>query len=73
VIFFCQVIDIFTPTILRSEYEADFDVSLARSIVYFLMSHHDLVLNIPSDLAAEVQVIVSGQHTNNVSVINSIC
>ncbi|PNF34480.1 hypothetical protein B7P43_G11244 [Cryptotermes secundus] len=62
-----DVIDIFTPTILRSECEANFDVTLARSIVYFLVSHHDLVLSVPSDLVAEVQFLVTRQHTNTVS------
>ncbi|XP_021939374.1 DEP domain-containing protein 1A-like isoform X1 [Zootermopsis nevadensis] len=60
-----DVVDIFTPTILRSEREADFDISLARRIVYFLMSHHELVLSIPSDLATEVQFIVSRQQTDS--------
>ncbi|XP_069693031.1 DEP domain-containing protein 1A-like isoform X2 [Periplaneta americana] len=62
-----DVVDIFTPTILRSECDAEFDVALARSIVYFLMSHCDLVLTVPSDLETEVEHAITQQRLNNVS------
>ncbi|KAJ9582988.1 hypothetical protein L9F63_022673 [Diploptera punctata] len=52
-----DVVNIFTPTIVRSSLENDYDVNLARSIVSFLVTHHEMLLNVPSDLETEV-----GQH-----------
>ena len=51
---FLKVIDIFTPTILRSNIEGDYDVNLARSIVHFFVTHHEVILSIPSDLETDV-------------------
>jgi hypothetical protein len=36
------------------------------------MSHHELVLSVPSDLEAEVQCLVTRQQVDNVSLIKFV-